>query len=301
LIGSDGASLEDYLYDAYGNDINPPADPLSRLLYTGEPRDKETGFDYLDARYYAPTTGRFIRLDTFPGYNLDPQSLHKYIYCHNNPVNGTDPSGNIFISPAIKRLLAAFGVSKGLRVLIGIRVTYVLGAAYIRENPTSKKDDIDINRWIGRKNDTDLPPIGWIEKFMLRPDIIDHTKRQVHEIKRDNPINITAGMAEVASYIDTLNKRHPDRMYVPGTWRPKRVIYPVLGLPGIPELGFHIRTRHAGGGVVAYEVIPREESVFVAVVAAEAGMRALRAAYLVQAAWKLRVGDQLALSTISKF
>jgi len=98
LIGSDGASLEDYLYDAYGNGINPPADPLSRLLYTGEPRDNETGLDYLDARYYTPATGRFITLDSFPGNNFNPQSLHKYIYCHGNSINGIDPSGKMTIT-----------------------------------------------------------------------------------------------------------------------------------------------------------------------------------------------------------
>lgn len=43
---------------------------------------------------YMPTTGRFDRLDDFAGDVFQPQSLHKYAYCHADPVNNADPSGN---------------------------------------------------------------------------------------------------------------------------------------------------------------------------------------------------------------
>jgi hypothetical protein len=48
---------------------------------------------YLRARWYDQQTGRFNRIDPFAGNNQDPQSLHKYLYAHNNPINATDPSG----------------------------------------------------------------------------------------------------------------------------------------------------------------------------------------------------------------
>jgi hypothetical protein len=48
---------------------------------------------YLRQRYYDPATGRFNRLDPFFGNLTDPQSLHKYLYTHADPVNGIDPSG----------------------------------------------------------------------------------------------------------------------------------------------------------------------------------------------------------------
>jgi hypothetical protein len=32
-------------------------------------------------------------MDDFAGNTHDPQSLHKYLYCHANPINGIDPSG----------------------------------------------------------------------------------------------------------------------------------------------------------------------------------------------------------------
>jgi len=49
---------------------------------------------YLRARYYNPQNGRFNRIDPFSGNYSDPQSLHKYLYCHANPINAIDPSGN---------------------------------------------------------------------------------------------------------------------------------------------------------------------------------------------------------------
>jgi hypothetical protein len=39
--------------------------------------------------------GRFISKDPFPGITPLPQSLHPYTYCFNNPVNHTDPSGEL--------------------------------------------------------------------------------------------------------------------------------------------------------------------------------------------------------------
>lgn len=43
--------------------------------------------------YYNPSNGRFNRVDPYAGNMQDPQSLHKYLYCHVNPVNNIDSSG----------------------------------------------------------------------------------------------------------------------------------------------------------------------------------------------------------------
>ncbi|MFO7820301.1 MAG: RHS repeat-associated core domain-containing protein, partial [Halanaerobacter sp.] len=55
-----------------------------------------TGFYYLRARYMNPSIGRFVTMDTWEGNNYDPRSLHKYLYCGNDPINRTDPSGHFF-------------------------------------------------------------------------------------------------------------------------------------------------------------------------------------------------------------
>jgi RHS repeat-associated protein len=82
---------------------NPAAgsNPTTNLLYTGEQFDTNLQQYYLRARYYDPSNGRFNRLDPYAGNNQDPQSLHKYLYCHANPVNGIDPSGNFTLIEAM--------------------------------------------------------------------------------------------------------------------------------------------------------------------------------------------------------
>jgi hypothetical protein len=39
-------------------------------------------------------SGRFWTKDGFEGWLLDPRTLHKYVYTHADPINGTDPGGN---------------------------------------------------------------------------------------------------------------------------------------------------------------------------------------------------------------
>jgi len=87
-----GGVSESYNYDAYGNLIagNGSENPY---LFAGEQRNVETGLDYLRARYYDPTLGRFISRDAYQGSLDDPMSQHKYQYAHANPVVNTDPSG----------------------------------------------------------------------------------------------------------------------------------------------------------------------------------------------------------------
>ncbi|EAQ77734.1 RHS repeat-associated core domain-containing protein [Blastopirellula marina] len=95
---------------------------LTTLLYSGEQFDSRIGQQYLRARYYDPNSGRFNRLDPFAGNSQDPQSFHKYLYTHGNPVAGVDPtgmftSGQIGVAMAINAsisggLTAAYGAAK---------------------------------------------------------------------------------------------------------------------------------------------------------------------------------------------
>jgi hypothetical protein len=45
------------------------------------------------ARWMNPRTERFHTMDTYEGDPQQPLSLHKYLYCQANPVDGLDPSG----------------------------------------------------------------------------------------------------------------------------------------------------------------------------------------------------------------
>jgi len=76
---------------------------------------------YLRARYYDPLNGRFNQFDPYAGNNEDPQSLHKYTYCHNNPVNMSDPSG-MFGDMSFGGILAATSIQ-------GMMYGIILGAS----------------------------------------------------------------------------------------------------------------------------------------------------------------------------
>lgn len=55
--------------------------------------DSESGLDYAQARFDAPALGRFMSLDPAGSNPSDPQSLNRYPYGGNDPINRLDPSG----------------------------------------------------------------------------------------------------------------------------------------------------------------------------------------------------------------
>jgi RHS repeat-associated protein len=63
--------------------------------FTGKELD-ENGLYFYGARYYDPQLGRFISADTVVQAPYDPQSLNRYSYCRNNPINYVDPTGHSF-------------------------------------------------------------------------------------------------------------------------------------------------------------------------------------------------------------
>jgi RHS repeat-associated protein len=62
-------------------------------MYRGERFDAGLSMYDLRARLYTPGNGRFLTQDAFPGFGMDPRSLHKYAFTHADPINLSDPSG----------------------------------------------------------------------------------------------------------------------------------------------------------------------------------------------------------------
>ena len=94
IVSGAGTVLKGYSYSSFGVEQNiDPAD-TNVFRYSGEYYDQETGTIYLRARAYNPYLGRFTQEDSNRGKANDPLSLNLYTYCHNDPVNFTDPSGN---------------------------------------------------------------------------------------------------------------------------------------------------------------------------------------------------------------
>ena len=66
-----------------------------RKQYTGYERDKESGLDYAQARYYNSNHGRFTSVDplTASASIRDPQTFNRYSYVLNSPYKFVDPLG----------------------------------------------------------------------------------------------------------------------------------------------------------------------------------------------------------------
>lgn len=157
ILDNNGNIVARYEYDAWGNctvmngyggidysstsigNINP-------FRYRGYYYDRETGFYYLQTRYYDPSIMRFINADN---YELVAElssvvgQLNMYAYCGNNPIMYTDPTGEIvgwaivLIGAGIGALIggiiggatAANNGAEGWEFVGGIALGAVIGAA----------------------------------------------------------------------------------------------------------------------------------------------------------------------------
>jgi RHS repeat-associated protein len=85
---------------------------LTILLYSGEPYYQQIAMQYLRRRWYDAETGRLNRADDFGGDMQDPQSLHKYLYAHGDPIAGIDPTGRFSVTIS----LAGMSFSANIRL-----------------------------------------------------------------------------------------------------------------------------------------------------------------------------------------
>jgi RHS repeat-associated protein len=70
-----------------------------KLLFTSYERDSESGNDYAMARYDINRVGRFASPDPLSGSTGDPQSLNRYAYVENDPIDFLDPTGQLLMGP----------------------------------------------------------------------------------------------------------------------------------------------------------------------------------------------------------
>ncbi len=123
LLDTSGSVVQRYAYDAYGNAVGFDATTaLTTILYCGEHFDVATDQLYLRARYYDAAIGQFKRSDDFTGDPGAPQSLHKYLYVHANPIMGIDPTGRM----GLVQTLGATGMRFYWLTVTAVRAVYTL-------------------------------------------------------------------------------------------------------------------------------------------------------------------------------
>ena len=103
-----------------GSRVDVSSDPtpianINPIRYRGYYYDTETGFYFLQSRYYDPQTHRFINADGYVSTGQGILGYNMYAYCGNNPITRADSTGEIWgtilIIGAVATLLTISGCS----------------------------------------------------------------------------------------------------------------------------------------------------------------------------------------------
>ncbi|NOU67513.1 hypothetical protein GC096_26070 [Paenibacillus sp. LMG 31461] len=149
VYGQNGEPLNKYDYDIWGNPIDTQETVKQPFRYSGEYWDESTGLQYLRARWYDPSVGRFINEDTYEGDITNPLTLNLYTYVGNNPLTNWDPTGHAtneqlnnallrYVSDGntgkvVNSILYGMGNSDQARYLAFHQITQVIAGAEIHK------------------------------------------------------------------------------------------------------------------------------------------------------------------------
>jgi RHS repeat-associated protein len=93
-VPASGSALTRHKFFPFGEEITPLVDDTTKM-FTGHERDSETGLDYMLARYYGSSLGRYLSTDPVSDSvsSAAPQTWNRYSYVRNNPLSRIDPNG----------------------------------------------------------------------------------------------------------------------------------------------------------------------------------------------------------------
>jgi len=121
ITAADGRLIEETCFYPFGyprhkSNSQPLGDPYQ---FIQRERDRESGFNFLEARYQSPILGRFLRVDPLAGalkssWLREPQRLNLYAYCVNSPFSFSDPTGTDLIGTVMGAQEALMGFSVGV-------------------------------------------------------------------------------------------------------------------------------------------------------------------------------------------
>lgn len=178
-----GNVLATYEYDAWGKLISSSGSlaEINPLRYRGYYYDTETGFYYLQSRYYDPVVSRYINADTYASTGDGLLGYNMFAYCGNNPVCYSDPTGH-------------FALVDDLLVLLGLAVvTAVTAIVTAVALPVIQKQ---WNKTV--KSSSTKPKTDYQEK--AKEQVIPKQKDQTVYIYRyggTNPGNLTPSSRDV--------------------------------------------------------------------------------------------------------
>ncbi len=91
---------------------------INPLRYRSYYYDSESGFYYLQSRYYDPNTCRFINADSYASTGQGFLGYNMFAYCGNNPISRVDESGEFWATNLVK-------VGVGVALIAGLAVATV--------------------------------------------------------------------------------------------------------------------------------------------------------------------------------
>ncbi len=100
ITDTQGNELAQYSYDEWGNTLSTSDNDIANinpLRYRGYYYDSETGYYYLQSRYYDPDICRFINADIAEIAQISkgiPAGTNLFAYCSNDPLNNVDYNGH---------------------------------------------------------------------------------------------------------------------------------------------------------------------------------------------------------------
>ena len=112
VIDEAGAVQNYYTYEPFGRTIESGGTLDNPFRFTGQYFDSEIEEYYLRARQYNPYISRFTSRDPVRGEFDEPITVHKYLYCANNPINYVDPTGKSLWGQ-VEGIMAGYSVHYG--------------------------------------------------------------------------------------------------------------------------------------------------------------------------------------------
>jgi RHS repeat-associated protein len=136
ITDASGNVVKSYDYTAYGGIASSSGTLSDPFQFGGHRADTESSLVYMGSRYYEPTLGRFLNPDPLVKDVERPQTLNRYAYALNSPVDHSDPTGHL---PVIAAILAVIAVAAFHASWVSITFA-ILGAAltiagYALHNP----------------------------------------------------------------------------------------------------------------------------------------------------------------------